>query len=81
MQIEGTIFTNVGKGEFASQKDISKAFEGMTLKEAIRHILDDGEFQVGGKEREAELERTRHEVIDIVAGQMVDPKSLGSAEL
>jgi ribosome maturation protein SDO1 len=39
------------------------------------HILDDGEFQVGGKEREAELERTRHEVIDIVAGQLVDPKT------
>ncbi|KAF2660014.1 Shwachman-Bodian-diamond syndrome protein [Lophiostoma macrostomum CBS 122681] len=75
LQKEGVIFAHVGKGEFASQKDISKAFDGKTPAEAIMFILDKGDFQLGGKERQADQERTRHEVIDIVAGQMVDPKT------
>lgn len=32
-------------------------------------------MQVGEKERNAELERTKNEVIDIVAGKLVDPKT------
>lgn len=32
-------------------------------------------MQVGEKERNAELERTKNEVVDIVAGKLVDPKT------
>lgn len=38
-------------------------------------ILKKGEMQVGEKERHAQLERVHMEVLDIVAGKLVDPKS------
>ncbi len=38
-------------------------------------ILKKGEMQVGEKERHAQLERVHNEVVDIVAGKLVDPKS------
>lgn len=38
-------------------------------------ILKRGEMQVGEKERHAQLDRVHHEVLDIVAGKLVDPKS------
>lgn len=38
-------------------------------------ILNKGEIQVGDKERHAELDRMHTEVIDIVAGKLVDPKT------
>lgn len=38
-------------------------------------ILKKGEMQVGEKERHAQLDRVHHEVLDIVAGKLVDPKS------
>ena len=41
----------------------------------IIEILKKGEMQVGEKERHAQLERLHNEVIDIVAGKLVDPKS------
>jgi ribosome maturation protein SDO1 len=45
------------------------------LEAIIIDILENGELQVGEKERNAELERTKNEVIDIVAGKLVDPKT------
>jgi ribosome maturation protein SDO1 len=38
-------------------------------------ILKKGEVQVGEKERHAQLDRVHHEVLDIVAGKLVDPTS------
>ena len=38
-------------------------------------ILKKGEMQVGEKERHAQLERVHNEVMTIVAGKLVDPKS------
>jgi ribosome maturation protein SDO1 len=38
-------------------------------------ILKKGELQVGDKERHAQLDRIHNEVIDIVAGKLVDPKT------
>lgn len=45
------------------------------MEQIITDILENGELQVGEKERNAELERTKNEVIDIVAGKLVDPKT------
>lgn len=47
----------------------------MTRDEVVLEILKKGELQVGEKERAHELERVHKEVIDIVAGRLVDPKS------
>lgn len=47
----------------------------MSIEQIITEILEHGELQVGEKERNAELERTKNEVIDIVAGKLVDPNT------
>jgi ribosome maturation protein SDO1 len=72
LQIEN-VFINVSKGQVAPKADLDKSFEKMPLKKIIEHILEHGELQVGEKERHAELDRINHEVIDIVAGMLVDP--------
>ncbi|USP80332.1 Ribosome maturation protein sdo1 [Curvularia clavata] len=74
LQIEN-VFLNVSKGQVAPKADLEKAFPKKSLEEIITDILDHGELQVGEKERNAELERTKNEVIDIVSGKLVDPKT------
>lgn len=69
------VFLNVSKGQVAPNDDLKKAFPGMTRDEVVMEILKKGELQVGEKERAHELERVHKEVIDIVAGRLVDPKS------
>jgi ribosome maturation protein SDO1 len=74
LQIEN-VFLNVSKGQVAPKADLDKAFGKKPMEEIIIDILENGELQVGEKERNAELERTKNEVIDIVAGKLVDPKT------
>jgi len=75
LQIEN-VFTNVSKGQAAPKEDLQKAFGAKTpQKDIILEILNKGELQVGEKERHAQLDRVHAEVIDIVAGKLVDPKS------
>jgi ribosome maturation protein SDO1 len=74
LQIEN-VFLNVSKGQVAPKADLEKAFPKKSLDDIIKDILENGELQVGEKERNAELERTKNEVVDIVAGKLVDPKT------
>lgn len=69
------VFLNVSKGAVAPNEDLKKSFPGMTREEVVLEILKKGEEQVGEKERAQELERVHKEVIDTVAGKLVDPKS------
>ena len=70
------VFLNVSKGAVAPTADLQKSFGAKTpLNDIILEILNKGELQVGEKERHAQLERVHNEVIDIVAGKLVDPKS------
>jgi len=69
------VFLNVSKGQAAPSADLQKAFGKVPLNDIILEILNKGELQVGEKERHAQLERVHAEVIDIVAGKLVDPKS------
>ena len=70
------VFLNVSKGQTAPNADIEKAFgKGMSREDVVLEILNKGEIQVGEKERGAELDRMHKEVIDIVAGKVVDPKT------
>ena len=71
-----SVFLSVGKGQTAPAQDLAKAFGPKTpVNDIILEILNKGELQVGEKERHAQLERVHNEVIDIVAGKLVDPKS------
>jgi ribosome maturation protein SDO1 len=69
------VYLNVNKGQAAAKSDLEKAWPGKKEKEIIEEILMHGEMQVGEKERGAEADRTKHEVIDIVASKLVDPKT------
>ncbi|KAK5131464.1 hypothetical protein LTR08_000928 [Meristemomyces frigidus] len=69
------VFINVSKGQVAPNDDLKKSFPGMQREEIVLEILKKGEIQVGEKERGQELERVHKEVIEIVAGRLVDPKS------
>lgn len=69
-----SVFLNVSKGQAAPKADLEKIFgKNTSTDDIILEILNKGELQVGEKERQAELERLRTEVIDIVAGKLVDP--------
>ena len=71
-----SVFLNVSKGQTAPAADLAKAFGSKVgVNDIILEILKKGELQVGEKERHAQLERVHNEVIDIVAGKLVDPKS------
>jgi ribosome maturation protein SDO1 len=68
------VFLSVSKGQAAPTQDLAKSFGAKTsLNDIILEILNKGELQVGEKERHAQLERVHSEVIDIVAGKLVDP--------
>jgi ribosome maturation protein SDO1 len=70
------VFLNVSKGEVAPNDDLVKAFgKGVSRDEIVMQILMKGELQVGEKERAQELERVHKEVVEIVAGRLVDPKT------
>ena len=69
------VFINVSKGQVANNEDLKKAFPGLSREEVVLEILKRGEVQVGEKERAQELDRIHKEVVDIVAGRLVDPKS------
>lgn len=74
LQIQN-VFLNVSKGQVAPNEELKKAFPGMTREEVVLEVLKKGEIQVGEKERSQELDRVHKEVIEIVAGRLVDPKS------
>ena len=70
-----SVFFSVSKGQTAPTEDLKKAFgKNTSLDDIIQEILKKGEMQVGEKERHAQAERLHHEVIDIVAGKIVDPR-------
>lgn len=70
------VFLNVSKGQTAPTADLVKAFgKAATTKDIVLEILTKGEMQVGDKERAAKLERIHHEVIDLVANKLVDPRT------
>lgn len=70
------VFLSVSKGQTAPKEDLTKAFGPKTSQDdIIMEILKKGEMQVGEKERHAQLEKVHNEVMTIVAGKLVDPKS------
>lgn len=70
------VFTSVSKGQVARSFDLENSFgQDTPLNDIILEILNKGELQVGEKERQAQLERVQNEVIDMVAGKLVDPRT------
>jgi ribosome maturation protein SDO1 len=77
-----SVFLNVSKGQIAPVEDLKKAFPDkdakggvMKTEDIVLEILKKGELQVGEKERQAQVENLRAEVLDIVVGKLVDPRT------
>lgn len=69
------VFVNVGKGEVASSQDLQKYFETSDVNKAVLEILNKGELQVGGKERQQQQEQIHQSVLEIVASKVINPKN------
>ena len=70
------VFLSASKGEAAPKADLEKAFgKGTSRDDIIQEILRKGEMQVSEKERSAQKDRLEREIVDIVAGKIVDPRS------
>jgi ribosome maturation protein SDO1 len=77
-----SVFLNVSKGQVAPVEDLKKAWpdpehkgKALPTDQIVLEILKKGELQVGEKERHAQVENIRNEVLDIVVGKLVDPRT------
>ncbi|KAE9961747.1 hypothetical protein BLS_001433 [Venturia inaequalis] len=77
-----SVFTNVSKGQVAPVEDLKVAWpdpkrkgKALPTEEIVLEILKKGELQVGEKERHAQVDALRAEVLDIVVGKLVDPRT------
>lgn len=69
------VFVNVGKGEVASIQDLKKYFGTTNMEEAVLEILNKGELQVGGKERQQQQSQLHHSVLEIVASKVINVRN------
>jgi len=71
LQIE-RVFTNVSKGIVASSKDLKEVFGTDDEKEVCRIILEKGDLQVSGKERNQQIDEKFKEIANIVYNKCVN---------
>lgn len=75
LQVE-RIFTNVGRGHLASEKEVETVFgNDMTEQQAIKFMLDHGELQVAQQERTAEVDEIFKDVAIIISQKCVNSKT------
>jgi ribosome maturation protein SDO1 len=68
-----TVYSNVSKGVLAKSKDLIKAFGTDDQTKICVEILDKGELQVSGKEREAQLSSQFRDIATIVMEKTINP--------
>lgn len=69
------VFTNVSKGQLAPKEDLLKAFGHTEVEKIIVEILERGEIQVSGKEREYQADSLHKEVATIIADKCINPST------
>ncbi|ETO25407.1 putative RNA-associated protein [Reticulomyxa filosa] len=69
------IFTNSSRGDLASGKDLEDAFGTSNIEECCKKIVEQGELQVSAQERKDEIEAKKHEVIQHIFKNYMDPKT------
>ncbi|KAK9735050.1 hypothetical protein RND81_04G180500 [Saponaria officinalis] len=70
-----TVYTNVSKGVLAKSKDLIAAFGTDDQTKICIEILEKGELQVAGKEREAQLSSQFRDIATIVMQKTVNPET------
>lgn len=70
-----TVYSNVSKGVLANSKDLTKAFGTDDQTKICIEILEKGELQVSGKEREAQLSNQFRDIATIVMEKTINPET------
>ncbi|KDP43068.1 hypothetical protein JCGZ_25254 [Jatropha curcas] len=70
-----TVYSNVSKGVLAKSKDLMKAFGTDDQTKICLEILDKGELQVAGKERESQLSSQFRDIATIVMQKTINPET------
>ncbi|CAL5040482.1 unnamed protein product [Urochloa decumbens] len=68
-----TVYSNVSKGVLAKSKELIKAFGTDDQTKICIEILEKGELQVSGKEREAQLSSQFRDIATIVMEKTINP--------
>ncbi|KAJ4841696.1 hypothetical protein Tsubulata_002109 [Turnera subulata] len=70
-----TVYSNVSKGILAKSTDLMKAFGTDNQTQICLQILDKGELQVAGKERESQLSSQFRDIATIVMQKTFNPET------
>ncbi|KAJ0972095.1 hypothetical protein J5N97_020054 [Dioscorea zingiberensis] len=70
-----TVYTNVSKGVLAKSKDLIAAFGTDDQSKICLEILEKGELQVAGKERESQLLSQFRDIATIVMQKTINPET------
>jgi len=70
------VFVNAGKGEVASSQDLKKHFGTTDVAAVVLEILNKGELQVGGKERQQQQTQLHNTVLGIIASKVMNPEKM-----
>lgn len=70
-----TVYSNVSKGVLAKSKDLMLAFGTDDHPTICLEILDKGELQVAGKERESQLSNQFRDIATIVMQKTINPET------
>ncbi|XP_044967649.1 ribosome maturation protein SBDS [Hordeum vulgare subsp. vulgare] len=70
-----TVYSNVSKGVLAKSKDLIRTFGTDDLTEICLEILEKGELQVSGKEREAQLSSQFRDIATIVMEKTISTET------
>lgn len=70
-----TVYSNVSKGVLAKSKDLVAAFKTDDQTKICLEILEKGELQVAGKEREAQLSSQFRDIATIVMQKTINPET------
>lgn len=68
-----TVYSNVSKGVLAKSKDLIKVFGSDDHTKICLEILEKGELQVAGKERESQLSSQFRDIATIVMQKTINP--------
>ncbi|XP_022975304.1 ribosome maturation protein SBDS [Cucurbita maxima] len=69
------VYSNVSKGVLAKTKDLKAAFDTDDQAEICLKILKEGELQIAGKEREAQLSNQFRDIATIVMQKTFNPET------
>ncbi|KAF9600999.1 hypothetical protein IFM89_014984 [Coptis chinensis] len=70
-----TVYSNVSKGVLAKSRDLNLAFGTDDHSKICLEILDKGELQVAGKERESQLSTQFRDIATIVMQKTINPET------